>query len=648
MGLPAIKYISIDSLQLSNFKGVSSLIVKTNGLDMEIRGNNATCKTTIYDAYMWLLTGKDSHGKTDFQLKPVDTDGNEVHNLETEVEGTLSIDGKSIVLKKRYQEKWTKKKGSAKQEFEGHTTDHFWDGVPVRKKEFDAKIKRFTPETFSIISNPYEFNNIHWQERRKILLEMCGGVSDQDVINTDPGYSKLSQILNGSSIDDHRKKTNEARKKINKELDQIPVRIAELQRNQDLPKIDEKEKHALQDGLKSEKENLQSIQNNSFVSKKQIEINKIESKIIEIKNSAPDVSKDRKKVSGELTLLESKYREHENKIIDLKHSIKEWEKRRTLLKDTVETLRNDYHRLNDKKVNIDETCPTCGQEIPSEQIQIIAKENFNQDKAKKLSEINKEGKKQAESVKVKEKDIKDATKTITEHQTKLADIQVTIDKKYSELKKIKPKIDTKAIQELEQEKQAIQKKIDELNKGTFSQEKEIKKSITEITLKLDQIATVEAEIRADKKRIERIKELEGEEKKLATEFERLESELDLIDRFVVSRVNMLEDQSNSRFSLAKFKLFETQINGGIVECCETLFQGVPYNKGLNTGSKINVGLDIINNLSEFYEFSAPIFIDNAESVTSIIDTTAQQIRLIVDESCQEIKTEIKTKIQTAA
>ena len=49
----------------------------------------------------------------------------------------------------------------------------------------------------------------------------------------------------------------------------------------------------------------------------------------------------------------------------------------------------------------------------------------------------------------------------------------------------------------------------------------------------------------------------------------------------------------------------------------------------NTAKQVNAGIEIINALSRFYGVSAPIFIDNRESVQSLIDTDSQIINLVV-------------------
>jgi len=101
---------------------------------------------------------------------------------------------------------------------------------------------------------------------------------------------------------------------------------------------------------------------------------------------------------------------------------------------------------------------------------------------------------------------------------------------------------------------------------------------------------------------------------------------------------MLTDRINSRFELARFKLFDIQVNGAIAECCEVTYEGVPWTS-LNTGAQVNIGLDMIRTFSAHYGTAPPIFIDHSESVTQLLETPGQQIRLIVSDAYQELHVE---------
>src|SRR5690554_4334054 len=223
--------IRLQKLTLKYFKGVRKFELSLNGRSAAVYGDNATGKTTLYDAFLWLLFDKDSFNRANFGIKTLDEDGQAINGLEHIVEAVLDVDGKPLTLKKVYYEKWTKTRGSSEKVFSGHTTDYFVDEVPVKKKEYTDKIAEMGEENiFRLLTDPRFFNEqLHWQDRRKMLLEVCGDISDLDVITSDKKLAKLSGILGNRSIDDHKKVIAAKRKKINEQLEKIPVRIDEVQ-----------------------------------------------------------------------------------------------------------------------------------------------------------------------------------------------------------------------------------------------------------------------------------------------------------------------------------------------------------------------------------------------------------------------------------
>src|SRR5690606_7377882 len=130
--------VRLQRLKLRNFKGIREFTLEANGSDVTIYGDNGAGKTSLVDAFMWLLFDKDSQNRKDFQIKTLDADGEPIHNLEHEVEAALELDdGRQVTLRKVYKEKWTRKRGSAVAEFTGHTVDHYIDGVPTKQSDYD-------------------------------------------------------------------------------------------------------------------------------------------------------------------------------------------------------------------------------------------------------------------------------------------------------------------------------------------------------------------------------------------------------------------------------------------------------------------------------------------------------------------------------
>ena len=202
-----MKNVTLKRLVLENFKGCGNFSMEPAGKNVSVFGDNGTFKTTTFDAFCWLLFGKDSLGQSNFDIKTLESSGEALHRLEHSVEAVFDFDGEELSLRKVYSEKWTKKRGSAGQEFTGHSVDHWVDGVPSKKKEFDAAVSLICDEElFRLLTSPRFFNEgLHWQKRREILLSVCGDVSDQDVFASDPKLADLPAILGKHSLEDFRK-----------------------------------------------------------------------------------------------------------------------------------------------------------------------------------------------------------------------------------------------------------------------------------------------------------------------------------------------------------------------------------------------------------------------------------------------------------
>lgn len=659
-----MKTLKLLSLKLNNFKGIKDFSLDTHGDSLRVMGDNATGKTTVFDAFVWLLFDKDSNNKKDFQIKTVNENGQELHNLDHEVEGTFLLNGQELTLKKVYKEKWTKKRGSAAKEFSGHTTDYFIDGVPSKKNEFNDKVAEIIDEdVFKLLTSPSYFNEqFHWKDRRNTLLEVAGDVTDGEVISSNNKLTKLLDVLGNRSIDDHKKVIAAKRKEINKRLDVIPELIGEVQRG--MPEVSEdkdsleKEIASIQDKINEKQEKINSLNNGSEVNKLKKQLSDIDLELSNIKNEHDQQGKE------ELFKLRTAKQEEESniqllngKINNFKQLIEGNKQRIFDYQTDMNKLRMDWKETNEETFEHDEDCicPTCGQDLPEEQVQSArekALNEFNQRKATKLENINKQGQDYKHKVETLETENQ-------KHHAEITQLETEIKKKEAKVQKLNDKISNleenvtdvsevlgyqEKLKEYEQVKTQIENAKLEVDQSVQAVKEEIdshKKEQHDLQVKL-------SEIDADERSQKRIKELEDEEKRLAKELEQLEEELYLADEFIRTKVNMLEEKINSKFKHATFKLFKENINGGLEETCETLFKGVPYSSGLNNAARINVGLDIINTLSKHYGFEAPIFIDNAEAVTQLIETDAQTISLVVSEIDKELRIEASEQAQREA
>lgn len=662
-----MKEIKLMNLTLKNFKGIKDLEINVNGNDLGIYGDNGTGKTTVPDGFLWNLFGKDSNNRTDFAIKTL-LNGKEINNLEHEVEAKFQIDGHPLTLRKVYKEKYTKKRGAPIAEFTGHETNHYIDGVPVKKKEYEEKINAIVEidkskmtdaikgeEAFKLITSPTYFNEqLKWQDQRSVLLQVCGNVEDALVIASNSELAGLPTILKGRTIEDHRKVIASRRAEINKELNMIPVRIDEINNSMPKEEIDvpsiEKQVAEIEKSLDENATLINNIKNGSAITAKQQELHWIEIDLKDIQNEleAESIEKGHQ-VNAKIQEEQSNIANLNRKKEDAEHQAKRNESDIEAIDAELIKLREDWTKENEltHTHHSKEECPTCNQSLPTEEVE-AAKEKataaFNLNKSAQLEKLNTLGKSKAETKKaLLEQNEKFVTFTI-------AGLQTQIDEKEKAVAKLTTEVGTlrTAIVEARQDKrytdkvggkEKIEASIKTLQENALSAVSDIEKEVTELRTKRTELNAQIAQQAQATASLKRIGELEEQQKELAAEFEKLEHELYLTEQFIQSKVKLLEEKINSKFKYARFNLFKTNINGGIEEICETTFEGVPYSSGLNNAARINVGIDIINTLTEHYGIRAPIFVDNSEAVTRLANTESQLISLVVSEKDKQLRIE---------
>ena len=634
--------MKLTKLELLNFKGLKAFTIHFNG-DVIIRGDNATGKTTVFDSVCWLLFGKDSLDRADFEIKTLDR-GEPVHKVNHEVTGTFTLDeGGTVELKRVYREKYSSPRGG-EVTMTGHTTDYFVDGVPKKEKEYKEIVNSLVDENiFKLITNPLYFNETYsWQNRRKLLLEMCGDISDEDVIAEYSELKALTDILSGHSVDDHRKVVASKKAAINKELDMIPVRIDEALRGK--PTIDTPRDVLIQEislattTLETLEADKALLVNGHAVVDTRAELRDVQRRLMARESELQmEYKKQSALKSNEYDMVVSELNNLSSKVENTKHCLDTSNRDIQHIESVINELMDQRQQVNEDAfvMDIDENCPTCGQKLPAEQIQAArekAETNFNLRKSKRLEEIN-------QSIELKQQDIENIKKRdaglepveTLEALIKAKElVKQTITDEIGQL--TAPVLDDDSIYaDLKAEEFMLQMKLDESNIDHSEEIADIDKRIA--TMKEHRF-NLETELNKyeEAKRIDtRVAELESQQAELAAEKSKLDEASYLMDEFVKAKVNMLEDVINSRFKLARFKMFNVMLNGNVEECCETTYKGVPY-RSMNNAARINVGLDIINALTSYFKVNAPVFIDNAEAVTEFVPVNSQTIKLIVDES----------------
>lgn len=635
------------SMNLENFKGVKNFSLVTNGESVRILGDNATGKTSLFDAFLWLLFDKDSHNKKDFEIKPLDAAGNVTHNLDYSVEALFLIDGTEVTLKKVYTENWVQKRGLASKEFSGHKTKYYINDVPQStQKEYNNFVAEIVQEEiFKLITSPSFFNEqIKWQDRRKLLIDICGDISDEDVFASDNQLKGLELILKGRKLEDHRKVVSERQKAINNDLKMIPVRIDEINKSFPEGSIDlEKVKSELAEieiEIDSNKTLIHNIQNGQALQDKQLELSKVENDIEKVKRSFESDSKDKLyQLQAKLQEEQSNKKINDMKISEQKSSIEYANNDLKRIEEDLVKLRNDWKEVNGSQhEHVEEcVCPTCEQDLPVDQIDAARKkalESFNKKKSEKLALIDSKGKSIAQSKNKFLEDIKVFTANIEKFESIRDEKVKQIEKLTVEIETLKTNIkdvsESPEYFKLVNVKQDLEREIAGIKNQSVQAADDVKNANVQLEMKKRELNEEISQYANIDNLKARIQEYEDQEDVLTKEYQKLEHQLFLTEEFIRRKVELLTEKINSKFKLARFKLFENQINGGLQEVCETTYNGVPYSS-LNNAMRINIGLDIIATLSNHFGIVAPIFVDNAEAVTRLNDIDAQLISLVVSE-----------------
>lgn len=626
-----MREIRLDRMRIQNFKGIRELDIQFDGKDMNICGDNGTGKTTIIDSFTWLLFGKDSLGRSDFGIKPTDKAGEIIHQLETSVEAVFNISGDEKVLKKTLTEVWTRKRGAAEAEFTRNENNFYIDGVPKKKAEFAAAIKELIDEeVFKIITNPLYFNeSVNWKDRRNVLLTICGEVSDADVIASNPMLAQLIPLLKGRTVSDFKDITASTMKRVNRELDMIPVKISEAELAKpdasDL-EVDYERKTALTKEIEALRIKKSDIQNGAAVSQMRQKVTLMRQALNAVgRDFHPDATPEAREIA-----------DLHRKISDCEFALHTAEQHREQLAESLTVQKINRAALSKAWDKVfaerftDSVCPTCHRELPEDEVEERRKE-FNIKKAQRLDEIEKENEEAGKLFGIIEKDMRADAERITELQVQRAELESRMEHAHNAIASL---IDSKEAEfkrqreDMERQIANTEQKIRDYEGNTGAAVAEIERQIASLSGELSRIDEVIANRALLERQDERIAELKNQQRTLAAEYTAAEKHLYLAEQFIVAKVNMLNERINQKFKYAKFKLFDRQINGGINEVCEVTYGGVPY-KDLNNAARVNIGLDVINTIAAHYGVTCPILIDNAESVNNLFHTVAQQIRFYV-------------------
>lgn len=667
----------ITKLGVHNFKGITNQLVEFNeDRPTIISGRNGTGKTTIADAYTWLLWGLNSEDQqtANFGIKPNDENGNVRLDLNPEVEGWFrTVDNETgelseIRLKRRWTGVWRTKSGEVEPEFVRNKGEYFIDEIPVKEAEFRAAVEGIIPpEIFKCITNPYYFPRLRWQDKREILLQMAGDVTIEDVARRAPEFEALLADLSGKTLDDYIKKYATQITRINTELAQIPVRIQEAERAtpqapdytaleaekatlearaRELEKLATNASEAERARTKEQTEAYALIRKKEAEQEREVskakdaEYQRVTTANAERTKIAAALQQARNAVSDRIADIDSRGYALRKRIDTLNEQIADLKRRQ-------DNLRKEWYLENEKQYSAGATlnCPitgapcqdtaTCAAHAQSwEQ----AQKTFNATQTAKKNAITEKGKRLGAEIADKQAEVAKADKELQDLRAERQSLTSAPDPKIAELEA--KLAETKAVTangintqslprwvELQQEIDQLKAKLKEApvaedQTDIMSELRRINNRIMAIGSELGVKTTIEQQAK-------RIKELQESEQTLLQERATAQKKLATADRLTKERMTAVEERVNKLFTLVRFQMFEPTATTGDEKPGCTCWVGEAKYGDKNKAGKVNAGLDIINAFCRYHGVRAPIFIDNAESVNDFIPTESQLVLLKV-------------------
>lgn len=644
-----MKKVILKSLTLCNFKGEQARTTHFNAEVTKISGGNGLGKSRHFDAFMWLLFGKDVQDRKDYEVRTHNADGTLLHEVECSVTGVLDIDGQEITLKRESVEEWVKPRGQVDRVLKGNHNECWWNETPVKVNDFNARVAAILePSLFKMITNPYFFATMDWKLQRAQLFQLAGTLNDAEIAATNPDFVLLLDKLNGKSLADFKKELSAKKARLQKELNEIQPRIDQTQKmmpeREDFAAIEAEiadvEKQ-IADIEKILSDNAARIR--SEYQAEQEKQRKVNDLITKRNNLVRDAEQAAKDVAFEANAtrreLDSGIASKKRELSAMKRTLRTLTDSRdrytddiAQLEKDIESKRGEWYKENAKAYSGDDICHHCGQVLPKEMRDKNLADFIETQKAKK-SEIQAEGKRLSARLETLKKSHQDTEKEIADQKKAIEAIGAEIKEKETALAAMPETAVATIVPEEVAGYADLTTQIEEAQAAVSTattapddtEHKAKKKELTDRRDALKKRLAARDEIARSEIEIESLKEMG---KQLAQQIADLEKEEYTVQEFTRTKIEECESRINGLFHNVTFRLFDKTFEGNIYETCIPLVGGVPFGAA-NTAGQVNAGLDIINTLCRFHGICAPIFIDNRESVNALIPTESQIINLVV-------------------
>lgn len=635
------------SLALQNFKGHQDLTVNFGNITI-ISGANGTGKTSVFDAFCWLLTGKDGQGrvcgtgqKGEATIRPRQADGELLRQVEVSVTGRLmNEDGEVHTLRRVYCEQYSADKNSGAKIFKGNTTKYFINDVPTPAAKYDAWVKaNVDPDRMKLTSDPAYFPGLPWQDQRALLLQVAGDVDDAAVIASDKALAPLAEALKKHSIDDIKAMAAAQLKLANKAVKEGVVRVdqtmklagnvteadltAEITRQDELLKAQNEMVTQAESALAAAKSTGQTGRLQAELDAWKMKVEAWEERR---HNKIVDINDQFRRRSLELQgTIESKRAQ----LDDLISRLKAAETRK-------QNLYYDYDTVYARTFTETE-CPTCHQPLPADKVAEF-REQFNQEKARTIEAIVADGKQTAAKIKELEARRDSMKLEVDTAENALAALHKNHQAALDALPQLE---DVPEFREVRSKRDMIARELANLEKGEMPDLTPLQANLDEACYARDMLLNKRARLQSNLDTLRAIGDLQAELQTQRENADAASAKLRLITAFVAARCRLVSDKVNTLFPGLEWQLFTRNItNDDLVETCELRMHGVGY-RDLSQGEKIKAGLIIVNTLQEKLQTVNPVWIDGAESITFTPEVKSQLVLLKAQENIKTLKVEGK-------
>lgn len=614
--------VKIKSLHLENFKGIKEKEIIFNSKNAKISGQNASGKTTIADAVTWALFGVDSQWNAKFEIRPLDENGEKIHNIEISVCVVFEIDGKEKSFRRELKENWVTKRGTSERTLQGNVGAYSVDDYPKSEKEYKECVAGIIGEDlFKILTSPTYFPNIKWQEQREILMQFVTDISDVELAGQDKRFADLiGELEKAPSTDDIKKKYQKALTEWKKKQAELPVRIDEAEKQKveiDVVEL-ELQKNALNEQIAENKAKQEDISKEFEEQQKasdgilelKFELNDLQRKANEdLEKKRGDIGSEQWDCKKELGIIEQRIKRNKQNIEIMEDTIKR-------NSSIIKTYREDWIKANGRVFDENSlVCSYCGQEYPEDKKEQLRAE-FESHKAEELETVTKRGNELKTAINNVKADIQRLSDDVEKDEKTKMELENRIAELETQYKEIPQSIDISDRPEVQEIQRQIAEKEAAMNKVNSAEEirQQLKDEAEELQKQMDAVKEQFVLVKKNEEADDRIAGLREEQRKTAQSVANQERMLFLLEEFIRHKMNMISGVINSKFDDIYFRLFELQINGEMKETCECTVDGVPYGS-LNSGHKIIAGLKIISVLQQHCDCYPPVFIDNAEALS---------------------------------